>query len=139
MYVSGSDHLDVALKAQGAAMVALTSVAFGCFQKMTEVNLKAAKAAFVGQQGVAAALAANDPLARRLQSSLIQPATESALAYTRQIQEIVAAAQVEFQQVIDADHEQNGRRAQDYVAHVVKHLPACADAVEPDLHGPRRL
>ncbi|SCU75961.1 hypothetical protein CNECB9_2610036 [Cupriavidus necator] len=70
MYVSGSDHLDAALKAQGAAMVALTSVAFGC----------------------------------------------------------VGAAQLELQQVINADYEQNRRRAQDYVAHVVKHLPACADA-----------
>lgn len=129
MYVSGSDHLAAALKAQGAAMVALTSVAFECVYKVTEVNLRAAKAAIVEQQSVTAVLAANDPrTVLASQSNLTQPATDQALAYSRQIQEIVAAAQAEFQKVITADHEQNSRRAQDYVAHVIKHLPACVDA-----------
>ncbi|WP_042877665.1 TIGR01841 family phasin [Cupriavidus necator] len=130
MHVSGSDHLAAALKAQGAAMVALTSVAFECIYKVTEANLQAGKAAIAAQQqNVAAVLAADD--SRKVlatQSNLTQPATEKALAYSRQIQEIVAATQVEFHKIITADHEQNSRRAQDYVAHVIKHLPACVDA-----------
>ncbi len=81
MSVSGSDHHDGALKAQGAAMVALTSVAVGCFQRISEVNLKAVKAALTGQEGVAAALADDDPREGLglPNSLLVQPATESAL------------------------------------------------------------
>jgi len=110
MYVSDSDRLAASLKVQGAAMVALTSVAFECLHQVTEVNLKAAKGAFAEQRQSAA------------------PAAEKALAYSHQIQEIIAATQIEFQKILSADYEQNSRRAQDYIAHVVKHLPACADA-----------
>jgi len=110
-------------------MVALTSVALECAHRVAEVNLQAAKAAFAEQQAMTAVLAARElPEALASQSNLTQPATEKALAYSRQIQEIVAAGQAEFQSVIDSDYQQNSRRAQDYIAHVIRHLPACADA-----------
>jgi phasin family protein len=130
MSVSGSDHLAAALKAQSAAMVALTSVAFECIRKITEVNLQAAKTGFTEQQqSLTALFTIKDPQGvLAAQGTFTQPATEKALAYSHQIQEIVAASQVEFQKVINTDYEQNNRRAQAYVAHVVKQLPACADA-----------
>ncbi len=61
MSVSGSDHLAAALKAQSAAMVALTSVAFECIRKITEVNLQAAKTGFTEQQSLTALLTSKDP------------------------------------------------------------------------------
>lgn len=113
-------------KASLEAFFGLTSKAVDGALKLAELNLQTARSAFAdGQERAKAVLSAKDPQGfLSLQASFAQPAAEQAIAYGRQVYDIVSATQSEFARAAEAQIEQQQRAVHSFVENAAKNAPA---------------
>ncbi|MDD1790180.1 TIGR01841 family phasin [Burkholderia gladioli] len=108
----------------------LTSKVFEGFEKLVALNLQVSKAAIVqNHESVTKAMSGGNPgelLA--LQASLSQPAAEKAVAYGRQVHEILAGVQSEISAAATAQGQQFQREAQGFVENLTKNAPAGSES-----------
>jgi len=130
MSVFAPDQLVAAQKAQLNSLLAMTNTALEGFQKLAELNLQAAKSTFAeGREQVEAALAGQDlRSAAIVPGALLQPTTEKALAYARQVYDIVSSTQASLAQMTEAHCEQYGRAVQEFAESYVKNAPVGTEA-----------
>lgn len=108
----------------------LTNKTLAGLQELAELNLKTMKATLAEtQDNFQKAFAAKDMQdLLALQASLLQPATEKAQAYHRQLVEITSATRAEFAKVAEAQYEANKRKMQDVIDNAAKSAPAGSEA-----------
>ena len=104
----------------------LTGKAFEGAEQLVGLNIQAAKSAFSeGAQTSKAALSVKDPQELvALQSNLLQPAAEKALAYTRAVYEIAASTGAELTRVVEATTTEAQAKFMALVDAAVKNAPA---------------
>lgn len=108
----------------------LTNKAFESAVKFAELNLQTARSTFAdSQEQVQRALAAKDPQSFfALQAGFTQPAAEKALAYGRQVYDIVAASQAEFARAAETHYQQQQTAVQSFVDNATKNAPAGSES-----------
>ncbi|NOV26781.1 phasin family protein [Cupriavidus necator] len=120
------EHFTKAQLAGIEALVGLTGKAFECFQHVTELNLQTMKATLAEtQEGLEKVLSVSNPqdlLALQMES--IPPATERALAYRRQLIEILAATRTEFDKVGEVQYTAGKQGLHDFIASVTSKTQA---------------
>jgi phasin family protein len=104
----------------------LTNKVFEGVEKLTILNLQAAKSIFAETQEAAQkTLSGKDPQdLLKLQSGLTQPAAEKAQAYSRHVYEILTGTQSEFLKVAEAQFAEYNHGAQTFIDTLTKNAPA---------------
>ncbi|NPT46383.1 TIGR01841 family phasin [Paraburkholderia sp. 1N] len=104
----------------------LTNKVFDGFEKLTILNLQAAKSIITEtQETTGKALSGKDPQdLLELQNALAQPAAEKTRAYSRHAYEILSATHAEFVKFAEAQFSGYGQNVQDFVDSVAKNAPA---------------
>jgi len=104
----------------------LTNKVFEGVEKLTILNLQAAKSIFAETQETAQkTLSGKDPQdLLKLQSALTQPAAEKAQAYSRHVYEILTGTQAEFLKVAEAQFAEYSHSAQSFIDNLTKNAPA---------------
>lgn len=125
------DQFAAVQKARLAHLFALTAMAFEGFQKLTELNLQAAKSTLTeGQNNLRSALDKKDLReVFAVQGNRAQPAAEKAIAYARQMYEIASNTHMELSKAAEAHYEEHNRNMQVFVDTYVKNAPAGAEAI----------
>ena len=125
------DQLAAAQKANLNHLFKLTNLVVEGFQKLTELNLQAARTTLAeGQDNVRAALAGKDLRdVFAVQGNLAQPAADKAIAYARNVYEIASNTQAELSKAVEAHYEQHNRSAQAFVDAFMKNAPAGSEAL----------
>jgi phasin family protein len=108
----------------------LTNKTLAGLQKLVELNLQTMNATLAEtQDNIQKAFAAKDlQELLALQASLLQPATEKAQAYGRQLVEITSTTRAEFAKVAEAQYEANKRKMQELIDNATKSAPAGSEA-----------
>jgi len=106
-------------------LAGLTGKAFEGFEKLLELNLQTMKTALAEtQEGTRKALSAKDPKEFvELQMEAFQPAADRALAYRRQLFEIVAATRAEYEKVAEVQYTEGKQRLQDFLDSLANKMP----------------
>jgi phasin family protein len=109
----------------------LTNKLFEGVEKLTALNLQAAKSVFAETQETAqTTLSGKDPQdLLKLQQALTQPAAEKAQAYSRHVYEILTETHAEFVKVAEAQFAEYNRGAQSFIENITKNAPAGSEAV----------
>ena len=104
----------------------LTNKLFEGVEKLTTLNLQAAKSVFAETQETAqTTLSGKDPQdLLKLQQALTQPAAEKAQAYSRHVYEILTGTQAEFLKVAEAQFAEYSHSAQSFIDTLTKNAPA---------------
>lgn len=120
------EQIAAANKAALDHLVTLTQHAFKGMEQLVELNLAAARSSFEDTTAQAkAALGAKDPQELlSLQTNLLQPAQEKAVAYGRQIADIAAAAQAEVTKLAEAQAKAAQEQFHSLVESASKNAPA---------------
>jgi phasin family protein len=108
------------------AMLGLANRAFEGFGKVMELNLQTTKTSLgLSREGVLKALSAQSPQELiEVQLQLLQPVTDNALAYRRQLQDILAATRAEFAKVAEVQYATNRGQLQDFFDGAVNNAPS---------------
>ncbi|MFP3558066.1 phasin family protein [Paraburkholderia sp. SIMBA_049] len=103
---------------------------FGCIEKLTELNLRAAKSTLAENQAIAsAALSTKDPQELiALHAKRAQAAMEEAQSYWRHVYNIMVGAQAELTANVEAQFKQRQHDAQVFVETVANSAPAGSEA-----------
>ncbi|BCZ81785.1 hypothetical protein PTKU64_54600 [Paraburkholderia terrae] len=122
-----------AVASQRASIETLSNVwtkAFGCIEKLTELNLRAAKSTLAENQAIAsAALSTNDPQELfALHAKRAQAAMEEAQSYWRHVYNIMVGAQAELTANVGAQFKQRQHDAQVFVDTVASNAPVGSEA-----------
>ena len=122
-----------AVASQRASIETLSNVwtkAFGCIEKLTELNLRAAKSTLAENQAIAsAALSTKDPQALfALHAKRAQAAMEEAQSYWRHVWNIVVSTQAELVTSAEAQFNKRLRDTQTFVDTVASNAPAGSEA-----------
>ena len=117
-------------KANLETLFGLTGKAFEGVEKMVELNLSASKSALADAakhaQSVLSVKDAQELLA--VQSGLLQPLAEKALAYNRQIYDIATGVSAEFGKNLENQTAQAQKKFLDVVDNAAKNAPAGSEA-----------
>jgi phasin family protein len=99
-----NEQFAAANKAALDTLLELSQKAFAGVEKLVELNLQAARASLEeSAEHAKALLAAKDPQEMlSLQASLLQPASEKAVSYGRQVYEIASSTQAEVAKLAEA-------------------------------------
>ena len=121
-----NEQMLAANKANVQSLFDLTQKAIAGVEQLVELNLQVAKAALADVQGNAqAALSAKDAQELlALQQSMLQPAAEKAVAYGRQVYDILAASNAEVTRMAEAQFAGAQQAANALVDNAVKNAPA---------------
>ncbi|WP_042880855.1 phasin family protein [Cupriavidus necator] len=116
-------------KVQMAGIETLTGLigkAFECFEKLVELNLQTMKTTLTeAQEGAKKALSVKSPQEFvELQMESFQPTADSALAYRRQLLEILAATRAEFEKVAEVQYAAGKQGLNDFLESVVNKTQA---------------
>ena len=124
------EQVAAAQKANLETLVGLTTKAFEGIEKLVELNLQVVKATFAENvDNAKKALSAKDAQEfLALQSSLVQPVAEKALAYSRHVYEIASETQAEFTKVAEAQLAENSKKVQTLVENLAKNAPAGSES-----------
>lgn len=108
------------------AFAGLTNKALEGFSRWVELNLQTARSTLLeAQERTRKTLAIQEPRQfLELQMTLFQPATDGALAYRRQVLEIMAGVRSEFDKVLQAQYAANKQGLQDFLDGIVSNAPA---------------
>jgi len=108
------------------AMTGLTNQMLDGLGRLLELNLQTMLSAMTdAQESTRKALAVREPQQFfALQMELLQPATAGALAYRRQVFDILAATRAEFDKVLEAQYAASRQGFQDFLSGVVSNAPA---------------
>jgi phasin family protein len=121
-----AEQFIAAQKANVETAFGLANKAFEGVEKVVELNVQAAKSALNdAAENTKAALSAKDAQELlSLQASLLQPATEKAVAYGRQVYDIAAATNAEVSKVVEAQLADLQKNFLAVVDSAVKNAPA---------------
>jgi phasin family protein len=126
-----ADQILAAHQANLEAAFGVAGKVFEGTEKLMELNVQAAKAAFTEVQGNTRALLsvkdAQELLA--LQASLMQPAAEKAASYGRHVYEITAATGAEVSQAAEVQVAEAQRKLMGLMDSAAKNAPAGTDNV----------
>lgn len=122
-----------AVASQRASIETLSNVwtkAFGCIEKLTELNLRAAKSTLAENQAIAsAALSTKDPQALfALHAKRAQAAMEEAQSYWRHVWNIVLSTQAELVTSAEAQFNKRLRDTQAFVDTAASNAPVGSEA-----------
>jgi len=120
------DQILAAQKANLETLVGLTHKAFEGVEKLVELNMQVAKSALTEAADTSkAALSVKDVQELlTLQQSLLQPAAEKAMAYSRQVYEIAASTNAEFGKVAESQAADAQKKFVGMIDGAVKNAPA---------------
>lgn len=126
-----NEQMLAANKANVQSLFDLTQKAIAGVEQLVELNLQVAKAALSDVQGNAqAALSVKDAQELlALQQSMLQPAAEKAVAYGRQVYDILAASNAEVTRLAEAQIAGAQQAAHALVDNAVKNAPAGTENV----------
>jgi len=118
---------------QRASLETLSDVwtkAFGCVEKLTELNLRAVKSTLAENQAIAnLALSTKDPQELfALQARRAQAALQEAQSYWRHVSTIMFSAQAELVAGAEAQFKQQQQKTQALVDTVANNAPAGSEA-----------
>ncbi|BDB24522.1 phasin family protein [Cupriavidus sp. P-10] len=115
----------------------LSNTTFEGIQKLTELNLQAAKAAMADGQAILQAVSANKDLGDVLsfQGNVQQPAADKAIEYARHVCDIATQAQADLAKAVEEQFEQQQRNVQAFVDAFVKNAPAGAEGISATLQA----
>lgn len=121
-----AEQLIATQKANVETAFGLASKAFEGVEKVVELNLQVTKAALAeAADNAKAALSVKDAQELlSLQAGLLQPATEKAVAYGRQVYDIAAATNAEVSKVVEAQLADVQKNVTAFVDTAVKNAPA---------------
>ena len=124
---------DQMVASQGASFETLSDVwnkAFGCIEKLTELNVRAVKSTLAENQAIASmALSTKDPQELfALQTQRAQAAMEEAQSYWRHVWNIVVSTQAELVTSAEAQFNKRLRDTQTFVDTVASNAPAGSEA-----------
>jgi phasin family protein len=122
-----------AVASQRASLETLSDVwtkAFGCIEKLTELNLRAVKSTLAENQAIASvALSTKDPQELfALHAKRAQAAMEEAQSYWRHVSNIMFNTQVELAASAEAQFRQRQHDTQAFVDTVANNAPAGSEA-----------
>jgi phasin family protein len=119
------------IEAQLSIITALTTKAFESMEKVVDLNLNAAKASLEDSAVTARQLlAAKDPQEfLSLTAAQAQPTAAKAIAYSRHLAGIAAAAQAELTRATEEQIAETGRKVSALVDDVSKNAPAGSENV----------
>lgn len=119
------EQLAAANKANLEAFVELTAKAFESIEKLVTLNMQAARTTLEeGAEHAKAVLAAKGPQELvALQSEMVKPAQEKALAYGRQVYDIATSTQAEVSKLAEAQLAVAKDKFSDLVAQATKNAP----------------
>ncbi|WER47982.1 phasin family protein [Cupriavidus sp. WKF15] len=111
-------------------LVGLTNKALEGFEKVMELNLQTMKTSLAQtREGVMKALSVQNPQELvELQIELFQPATDKALAYRRQLFDILAATRADFDKVVEVQYTAGKQGLQDFLEKVENSAPSGSTA-----------
>jgi phasin family protein len=120
------EQFAAASKANFEALVELTQKAFAGMEKLVELNMQVARTSMEqSTEQAKAALDAKDPQALlALQQTLVQPGSDKALAYGRQVYEIASSTQAEVAKLAEAQVANVQEQMQALVETAMKNAPA---------------
>lgn len=123
------EQIVAANEAKLAAALGLANSAFANAERLTALNLNAARGAFDDSvASVKAILAAKDPQELvNLQSSLAQPLVEKSVAYARSVYEIASQAQEEIAKLVDGEVADLNKNLAAALEKAAKSAPAGSD------------
>jgi phasin family protein len=121
-----AEQLLTAQKANLAVLFGLSAKAFEGVEKLVELNLQAAKASLgEAAEATKAVLSVKDPQEFvALQSSLLQPNTEKAAAYSRSLYELATATNAEVTKVAEAKLAEAQSQITAAIESAMKNAPA---------------
>lgn len=121
-----AEQILAAHKANVEALFGLSHKAFEGVEKLVELNIQLAKTTLTEASELAhASLAAKDPQELlNLQSQLLQPAAEKAVAYSRHLYDIATSTQAEVSKVAEAQLAEAQKKVTTLVDTAVKNAPA---------------
>ncbi|MGN5478630.1 phasin family protein [Cupriavidus basilensis] len=107
-------------------MLGLAKHAFGSFEKVVALNLQTTKTTLaLTREGIVKTLSAQSPQeVAELQIQWLQPVSENALAYRRQLQDILAATRAEFAKVAEAQYTASRDQLHDFFEGAVNNAPS---------------
>ncbi|WP_432259026.1 phasin family protein [Cupriavidus sp. TMH.W2] len=107
-------------------LVGLAGKAFDAYERLLELNLRTVRATLSeAREGAEKVLSARDPQELvDLQVELLQPATERALAYRRQLYEILAGTRADFDKVAEAQYTAGKEQMQSFLETFTNSVPA---------------
>ncbi|QIE26861.1 Phasin protein (plasmid) [Caballeronia sp. SBC1] len=123
------EQFAAAQKSHVDTFFSLTNKVFEGVEKLTILNLQAAKSIFAETQEAAEkTLSGKDPQdLLKLQNGLAQPVAEKAQAYSRHVHEILAGTQAEFLKVAEAQFAEYSHSTQNFIDNLTKNAPAGAE------------
>ncbi|CAG9185313.1 hypothetical protein LMG23992_05511 [Cupriavidus laharis] len=125
-----SDQFAAVHKNNLANVAKVSNTTLAGIQKLTELNLQAAKAAMAEGQANLKAVAGKDLRdVLSLQGNVPQAAVDNAISYARHVCEIASQAQAELAQAVEEQYEQHQRNVQAFVDTFLKNAPAGSEAV----------
>ncbi len=121
-----TEQVMAAHKANVDTLFGLTNKAFEGVEKLIELNMQVARTVLVeAAENTQAALSAKDAQELlALQASLLQPAAEKAMAYSRHVYEITAGTNAELAKLTEAQFAELQGKAFAVVDTAVKNAPA---------------
>lgn len=120
------DQVLAAQKAHVETLFGLTGKALEGVEKLVELNLATAKAALADSAAQTQSLLSVKDVQEllALQSSLLQPLGEKALAYGRDVYEIASATSAEFGKTLEAQIAENQKKLMDVIDSTAQNAPA---------------
>jgi len=120
------DQVLAAHKANVETLFGLTSKALEGVEKLVELNLAASKAALADSAAQTQSLLSVKDVQEllALQSNLLQPLGEKALAYGRDVYEIASATSAEFSKTLEAQMAEAQKKLMDVIDSTAQNAPA---------------
>lgn len=132
-----SDQFAALHKHNLANLAKVSNTTLAGIQKLTELNLQAAKAAMAEGRANLKAVGASRDLRDVLsvQGNLPQATADKAISYARHVCEIASQAQAELAKAVEEQYEQHQRNVQAFVDTFLKNAPAGSEAVSATLQA----
>ncbi|QEZ46893.1 phasin family protein [Cupriavidus oxalaticus] len=130
-----SDQFAAVHKNNLTNLAKLSNTTFEGIQKLTELNLQAAKAAMADGQAMLQAVSASKDPGDVLKGNAPQPAADKAIEYARHVCEIATQAQADLARAVEEQYELQQRNVQAFVDAFVKNAPAGSEAISATLQA----
>jgi phasin family protein len=128
MYVT-PEQIAASNKAGVEALLGLANSQFAAFERWSNLNLNATKAAFEDTMSHAKALLGAKDVQEfiNVNAAAAQPALEKAIAYSRSVYEVAAQSQAELTKAMEAQAAEINRNLVSFLDKVSKNAPAGSD------------
>ena len=123
------DQISTASKAGMEMWLGIANTQFAAMERLSALNISAAKAAFEAGMGQTRALlgAKDPPELADLNAAAAQPSLENAIAYSRSVYELATQTQGEMNKIIESQASEFSRNMSGFLDKVSKNAPAGSD------------